>query len=366
MGDVLGAATRSAATWRFSATSLPFNIAHAVGNVVFCLAFGPAFVRALLRFRERFEVRWEPVGRGAGGRWRSVLVAAAAPPARRAPAAAAYLISRPERATAASARRTGERSTPAVHGVGGDRASPRPGAATPRVAALPGAQARRGMRDVGDIERTILGLARRAPRRGARTGPTSWRACCGARSGATDRGTGSSTAPPSRCSRCARRTPAIARSARAARWLGGAGNRDGGFNFAGRGGPERDRRHRRRRAGARRGRPSPRPDRPPRGALPARRTRTPTAASRCSPGRRRTRSRPRGRSRRSSPPGRDPGARDARRGSRSPLAYLRSLTAGDGRVRYSRTSRQTPVWVTAQALDGASHRRAVPDAAAVI
>jgi hypothetical protein len=35
---------------------------------------------------------------------------------------------------------------------------------------------------------------------------------------------------------------------------------------------------------------------------------------------------------------------------RPPLAYLRRLQAADGSVRYSRTSRQTPVWVTAQAL----------------
>jgi energy-coupling factor transport system substrate-specific component len=34
----------------------------------------------------------------------------------------------------------------------------------------------------------------------------------------------------------------------------------------------------------------------------------------------------------------------------SPLAYLRSLIAPDGSVRYSRTSGQTPVWVTGQAL----------------
>jgi energy-coupling factor transport system substrate-specific component len=39
-----------------------------------------------------------------------------------------------------------------------------------------------------------------------------------------------------------------------------------------------------------------------------------------------------------------------RAGSRSPLAYLESLIAPDGSVRYSRTSVQTPVWVTAQAL----------------
>jgi squalene-hopene cyclase-like protein/prenyltransferase/squalene oxidase-like repeat protein len=39
-----------------------------------------------------------------------------------------------------------------------------------------------------------------------------------------------------------------------------------------------------------------------------------------------------------------------RSGSRSPLGYLQSLVAPNGSVRYSRTSAQTPVWVTAQAL----------------
>jgi len=37
-------------------------------------------------------------------------------------------------------------------------------------------------------------------------------------------------------------------------------------------------------------------------------------------------------------------------GSRSPVAYLESLLTSSGSVRYSRTSAQTPVWVTAQAL----------------
>ncbi|MGA2166339.1 MAG: prenyltransferase/squalene oxidase repeat-containing protein [Solirubrobacteraceae bacterium] len=39
-----------------------------------------------------------------------------------------------------------------------------------------------------------------------------------------------------------------------------------------------------------------------------------------------------------------------RSGSRSPLGYLQSLVATNGSVRYSRTSTQTPVWVTAEAL----------------
>jgi hypothetical protein len=47
--------------------------------------------------------------------------------------------------------------------------------------------------------------------------------------------------------------------------------------------------------------------------------------------------------------GRDP-AGVRRRGSRSPIGYLESLLAPGGSVRYSRTSAQTPVWVTAQTL----------------
>jgi energy-coupling factor transport system substrate-specific component len=47
--------------------------------------------------------------------------------------------------------------------------------------------------------------------------------------------------------------------------------------------------------------------------------------------------------------GRNPD-RVRRGGSRSPVAYLRTLVTGSGAVRYSRTSSQTPVWVTAQAL----------------
>jgi len=41
-----------------SATSLPYNLAHAIGNVVFCLLIGPVFIRALRRYRRRMEVRW--------------------------------------------------------------------------------------------------------------------------------------------------------------------------------------------------------------------------------------------------------------------------------------------------------------------
>jgi energy-coupling factor transport system substrate-specific component len=44
-----------------SGTALPFNVAPAVGNVAFCLAFGPALVRALERFRARLHITWIPL-----------------------------------------------------------------------------------------------------------------------------------------------------------------------------------------------------------------------------------------------------------------------------------------------------------------
>jgi energy-coupling factor transport system substrate-specific component len=41
-----------------SGTALPFNLTHAVGSFAFAVAFGPALLGALERFRMRFEVEW--------------------------------------------------------------------------------------------------------------------------------------------------------------------------------------------------------------------------------------------------------------------------------------------------------------------
>jgi energy-coupling factor transport system substrate-specific component len=47
------------AQWVATETAgLPFDIAHATGNVVFFLAFGTAFVRVLRRYRARLDVRF--------------------------------------------------------------------------------------------------------------------------------------------------------------------------------------------------------------------------------------------------------------------------------------------------------------------
>jgi prenyltransferase beta subunit len=77
-------------------TSLPYNLAHAAGNVVFCLLIGPAFLRALARYRRRLQVRWErspaPVALGAVAVALMLLVPAAAVAATPAQRAASYLV----------------------------------------------------------------------------------------------------------------------------------------------------------------------------------------------------------------------------------------------------------------------------------
>jgi len=51
-----------------SARGIPFNVAHAVGNAALMLAAGPAMVRMLERYRERFQAKWSdsPLPRTAG------------------------------------------------------------------------------------------------------------------------------------------------------------------------------------------------------------------------------------------------------------------------------------------------------------
>jgi energy-coupling factor transport system substrate-specific component len=69
--------------WLLEGRAVPFEVAHFTANVVLALVAGPAMVRMLVRFRERFE--WQrggggdaqgPAGRGFGGALRSGGVAA--------------------------------------------------------------------------------------------------------------------------------------------------------------------------------------------------------------------------------------------------------------------------------------------------
>lgn len=62
------------------ASAVPFDLAHAAGNVALALIAGPAMVRMLIRFRQRFEWERRPVssGRLRGGAVAAVLLLAAA------------------------------------------------------------------------------------------------------------------------------------------------------------------------------------------------------------------------------------------------------------------------------------------------
>jgi energy-coupling factor transport system substrate-specific component len=53
--------------WVLEGRAVPFEIAHVAGNVVLALVAGPAMVRMLARFRERFEWRRGPAPRAPGG-----------------------------------------------------------------------------------------------------------------------------------------------------------------------------------------------------------------------------------------------------------------------------------------------------------
>jgi squalene-hopene cyclase-like protein/prenyltransferase/squalene oxidase-like repeat protein len=331
----------------FSATSLTFNAAHAIGNVLFCLAFGPAFVRALMRYRARLEVRWEPVVATAAA---VALALAVLPAVAHAATPATYLRS--------AQNRDG--------GFGGTRGAPSNQLYSAWAAMGLAASGRRGgrvarylasaaprMRDVGDIERTILGLVSQgaSPRRANGTDLVA-RLLRARRRDGSWQGLVNRTAfaiLSLRAAHAGRR-----QVAGAVRFLRREVNRDGGFNFGGRGGPSgiddtaavvqalvA--------AGHRRGRTVTRAVRfivahqnrdggfalQPGGPSNAQSTAwaiQALVAARRHPGR-------------------------VRRGrSRTPLGFLRTLVEPDGSVRYSRTSRQTPVWVTAQALTGLARR----------
>jgi energy-coupling factor transport system substrate-specific component len=209
------------------------------------------------------------------------------------------------------------------------------------------------IRDVGDLERTILGLVAQgaSPRRANGTDLVA-RLLRARRHNGSWAGLVNRTAFGILALRAARVGSAQIRAA--ARWLGREANRDGGFAFSGRGATSgiddtAGAVQALVAAGHRQGPTVKRALRfllahqNPDGGFPLQ---------------------PRGPSNAQSTAwaiqalvaaGRDP-ERVRTDGSRTPLAYLYSLTVGDGSVRYSRTSTQTPVWVTAQALTAMSLR----------
>ena len=325
----------------FLARGVPFDVALAAGNVVFALAFGPALIRALTRFRARLDVTWHPAGAALGAALVALLLVPSAHAADPLAKPVAYLRAA-QNADGGFGAATGDASSElytawAAMGLAAARSAP----SSATVAYI-----RKGapsLTAAADLERTILALrAADAPagdlvarllRKRARDGSFAHQVNVTAFAVFALRAAGRS---------------ARDRTVRAATaWIARQENRDGGFSFDTRGGASStDDTAAAVQALAAGGRRTPRAVRyllgqqDPDGGFPL------TAGA--------------GSNAQSTAwaiqgllaAGRNPD-RVRRRGSRTPPAYLRSLIAADGSVHYSRTSSQTPVVVTGRQASAA-------------
>ena len=344
--------------------SLPFNVAHAAGNVAFALAFGPLLVRSLLRYRARLEVTWLPLPAGAAPLALLALVLVTGAGAVRAPgalasapgSAAGYLL-RAQNADGGWGGAPGRPSDPMVTawtviGLSASGRDPRRIRHGGRSAAAMVARQARGLTATGDLERTALALgaaggvpasltgriAARQDRRGSFGGLVNLTSfgILALRAGGLRAGDG--------------------RVRRAAAWVAARQHRDGGFGLTGAGRSGVDDTAAAIQALAVVRGPGARSVR--RGAAFLRRSQNSDGGFGLQPGSRSNAQSTAFAAQGLLAAGSDP-ERLHRRGARSPLAYLRSIQHRSGLVRYSRTSVQTPVWVTGQAL-AALARRALP------
>jgi energy-coupling factor transport system substrate-specific component len=338
--------------------SLPFNVAHALGNVLLCLVFGPGFVRMLARFRRRLEVRWLPAsasGNVALLALGAVLLLGLVPP----PAAEAGIsagvryLERAQNGDGGFGGAPRQASSQLITGwtvIGLEAAGRHPldvrsSGRSPIGFMRAGSRA---LNDTGELERTIIALrgAGRSPRRFAGRDLVAELLRRQRPDGSFDR---QSTLTAFgiialRAEGRGARSPSVRR---AARWLARQQNPDGGFSFATRGGTSFVDE-----TGA-----------ALQGLAAAAKERGGTARAAVSFFRRAQNEdggfgQSKGyRSNAQSTAwvaqglvaaGRD--LRALRRKAPSPLRYLASLQGDDGSFRYSRTSSQTPVWVTAQVL----------------
>ena len=334
-----------------SGTALPFNVAHVVGNVVFALAFGPAFVRALTRFRARFEVRWEPVtAMAAPAVLAAVVLATIAVPSAHAAGAGTSVDAVAPSVAYLRAAQNSDGGWGAAKGQGsaqlqsgwvamGLAASGR-ACGTPAKRYLAGGAKR--LTGSGDIERAILALEAC----GANPQDLPAKLRRKVRSDGSIAGLVNQTSFAIFALRAAGTTPTARVIRKAASFIARQQNTDGGFNFGRRGaqsGIDDTAAALQALATARRRGPI---------AKAARfiaRNQNPDGGFPLTPG---------GPSNAQSTAWavqafiaahKNPD-RITSKGSRSPMAYLRSLVTSNGSVRYSRTSTQSPVWVTAQAL----------------
>jgi hypothetical protein len=325
-------------------TSLPYNLAHAIGNVGFALLIGPVFVRALARYRRRFQVRWPAPAGAAAASVLLVLLALAPLQAAASPASKAERWLR-----GAQNRDGGFGSAPgessgalfsgwAALGLASAGANSRDVRRHGRALATYVRREGRSERDIGEVERTVMALraAGLAPRIGSRDLVAEIRA--------RRRGDGSIAGYVSYTAFgiLALRSAGESAGSATVRWLTGSQNADGGFGVA----------------------RSTQSDTDMTGATLQALAVTGRARGGVA---RRAVSYLRGRQNRDGGfgqmEGRDSNAQSTsyavqglvavgsggRMVSRA-LAYLRGRQAADGSVAYSAASEQTPVWVTAQAL----------------
>jgi hypothetical protein len=345
-----------------SARGVPFNIAHAAGNAALALVAGPAMVRMLVRYRRRFEFAWKraPVPTSTGGAAAGaacVLIAlliagGAALTGQRADAAgggagagAAWLRAA-QNDDGGFGVEPGVQSSPAMTGwavLGLESAGVNPldldhGDATP-ISYLAGNVGE--ITTTGDIERTILVLraAGLDPRHFAGHDLVGRLLARRGRDGSWG-GQVNQTAFGIFALRSA---GASGGNGRSAGWLRAHQNSDGGWGFSAGASSDADTTGAVLQglaasgngAGIRRGVSYLRGAQRPGGGFPlnggvinAQSTAYAVQGLVAA--------------------GVSPSA--VRRGGRSPLDYLASVQASDGHYRYSASSDQTPVWVTAQAL----------------
>lgn len=330
-----------------SGTSLPYNFAHVLGNVLFCLLIGPALVTALRRYKHRFEVTWPAPARSAGVSALIAAVALALPGAALAGTGdAARFLERAQNRDGGLGEDRGKRSSRlltgwAALGLAATGRNPQDVVRKDR-SVTDYLREHASIRDVGELERTVLVLVASglsptnfagedlvARLRRKRSGNGSW-------SGLVNH-----TAFGILALDAAGDTSGLQKSSR---WLAARQNKDGGFAFNGSGVSDVDVTAAVMQAFVVTG---DAPRKPARDAVKF----LEDAKNRDGGFGQRERSASNAQSTAWAIQGLESVGRNPARagGGRNPLHYLRSLQAGDGSVRYSRARRQTPVWVTAQA-----------------
>jgi hypothetical protein len=340
-----------------SARGLPFNIAHAAGNAALALIAGPALVRILLRYRRRFEFAWarpaapaRTAATTAALLLTLVLLVPAQALAAKGPAGAVAYLRAAQNADGGFGAAPGQPSSPAMTGwaaLGLESAGVHPGAVrSGGPSALAYLRANAGqIATAGDLQRTILVLAAagRDPRRfGGRD--------LVARLLAQRDGNGSwdGQVNPTAFGILALEAAGQSGNSRSAEWLAQARSADGGWGFvpdAGAGDPDST------------------------GAALQALAATGGSRNAIDSGVRYLRDSQRseggwmlaggGTVNAQSTAWAVQGLVGAGASAGRGIRYLAGLQAGDGHYRYSQGSDQTPVWVTAQALQ-AVERQAFP------